>query len=254
MTTVRSSDGTAIAYDRAGDGPPLVIVAGAFGDRTSKRGLSAILGSTYTVYEYDRRGRGDSGGASASTAAQEVDDLSAVVAVAGDAVVFGDSSGGALAIEAAAAGVPMRGLAVYEVPYTEGPSRELADRLDDLVAAGRPAEAVTAFLGLMGTPPEALAQLRAGPYWSRLESFAGTLSADLRLCNGGVVPTERLTLIGAPLFALAGGASPWAVGVSGAIATAAPHGTLRILAAQGHAVADTALADALADTLAEVRR
>jgi pimeloyl-ACP methyl ester carboxylesterase len=247
MKTVRSSDGTAIAYDCSGDGPPLVIVAGAFGDRTSKRGLTAILRSEYTVYEYDRRGRGDSGGTSAATAAQEVDDLSAVLAVAVDAVVFGDSSGGALAIEAAAAGTPMRGLAVYEVPYTEGPTLEVADRLDDLVAAGRPDEAVTVFLRLMGTPPEAIAQMRTGPYWSRLENFAGTLSADVRLCNDGVVPTERLKSIETPLLALAGGAGPWAGGAAEAIAFAAPRGTLRILEAQGHAVADAALAAALAE-------
>jgi pimeloyl-ACP methyl ester carboxylesterase len=247
MKTVQSSDGTAIAYDRSGNGPPLVIVAGAFGDRTSKRGLSAILGSKYTVYEYDRRARGDSGGTYPCTAAQEVDDLSAVLAVAVNAVVFGDSSGGALAIEAAAAGVPMRGLAVYEVPYTEGPTLEVADRMDDLVGAGRAGEAVTAFLGLMGTPPQAIAQLKAGPHWSRLESFAGTLSAEVRLCNDGVLPAERLKLIETPLLALAGGASPWAVGVAEAIAAVAPHGTSRILEAQGHAVADTALAAVLAE-------
>ncbi|WP_138733195.1 alpha/beta fold hydrolase [Modestobacter excelsi] len=249
MKTVQSSDGTTIAYDCSGDGLPLVIVAGAFGDRTSKRELTAVLGREYTVYEYDRRGRGDSGGTSASTAAQEVEDLSAVLAVAVDAIVFGDSSGGALAIEAAAAGVPMRGLAVYEVPYTDGPTLELADQLDDLVAADQSGEAVTAFLALMGTPPEAVEQMKAGPFWGHLERLAGTLSADVRVCNGGVVPAERLQLIEAPLLALAGGASPWAVGVAEAIAAAAPHGTLQILEAQGHAVDGTLLAAALAEFL-----
>jgi Alpha/beta hydrolase family len=247
MHTVRSSDGTHIAYEISGDGPPLVIVAGAFCDRTSKRGLSAILASTHTVYEYDRRGRGDSGGTSATSVAQEVEDLFAILAVAADAVVFGDSSGGALAIETAVAGASMQGLAVYEVPYTDGPTLEVAHQLDDLVAAGRPDEAVTTFLGLMGTPPPVIAHMKEGPYWSHLEAFAGTLSADVRLCNGGLVPVERLKLMEVPLLVLAGGASPWAVDIARATAAAAPDGTSRILPAQGHAVADDVLAGALAE-------
>ena len=247
----RSQDGTAIAFDRSGDGPPLVLVVGAFCDRTSKKSLTAALSPRFTVYEYDRRGRGDSGGGRVHTVAQEVDDLAAVIdAAGGEAFVFGDSSGGALAIEAAAAGVPVRELAVYEVPYTDGPTLAVADELAGLVAAGRPGEAAERFLALMGTPPAAIAQMKAGPYWRRMEGFAPTLADDVRLCNDGHVPADRLAKISVPLLAVAGGASPWAAPVAAAIAAAAPHGRQRVLEGEGHAVADDALAGVLTEFFA----
>jgi pimeloyl-ACP methyl ester carboxylesterase len=246
MNIARSADDTEIAYDRSGTGPPLVLVVGAFCDRSSKRSLADGLAADFTVYTYDRRGRGDSGGDGAHPVEREVEDLAAVIAAAdGEAFVFGDSSGGALALEAAAAGAAVRRLAVYDVPYTAGPTSKLADHLDDLVSQGRPGDAAEAFLTMMGTPAGAIAGMKAGPHWAHMEAFAPTLAQDVRLCNDGRVPTERLRAIAAPVLALAG--SPWAKDAAAAIATAVPDARTRVLEGQGHAVSDEALIPVLVD-------
>jgi pimeloyl-ACP methyl ester carboxylesterase len=112
MDTVRSADGTAIAFDQVGRGPALVLVMGAFCDRSSAAVLAAALGSSFTVYSYDRRGRGDSGDQPTYAAEREIEDLGAVIqAAGGSAFVYGHSSGAALALEAAASGARMRKLA-----------------------------------------------------------------------------------------------------------------------------------------------
>jgi pimeloyl-ACP methyl ester carboxylesterase len=240
MDRVHSTDGTLIAFDQSGRGPALILVVGAFSDRSSTKTLASGLESHFTVYEYDRRGRGDSGNTPPYSVEREVEDLAAVAeAAGGPAFVFGHSSGGALTLEAAARGVPFRRLAVYEPPYTEGPSDEFAAQLAELVAAGRPGEVAERFLMLMGTPAEVLEHMKAGPYWAHMQSFAGTLPYDIRLCNGGSVPANRLAKIAAPTLALAGGASPaWAHDAARAIAAAVPDGQHRVLDGQGHGVAD----------------
>ena len=243
MNRAQSNDGTQIAFDRAGAGPALVLVVGAFSDRASTKTLASGLGPTFTVYEYDRRGRGDSVEAGPYSIQHEVDDLAAVIeAAGGSAFAFGHSSGGALVLEAAASGVPLRALAVYEPPYTEGPSHEFAARLADMAAAGRKSDAVEAFLALMGTPAGVLKQMKAGPYWEHMESFAHTLAYEVGLCNDGSVPVDRLSKISIPTLALAGGASPeWAREGAHAIAAAVPNGQARVLEGQGHGVADDVL-------------
>jgi len=243
MNSAQSVDGTRIAFDRTGSGPALVLVVGAFSDRTSTKTLASGLGPTFTVYEYDRRGRGDSREAGPYSIQREVDDFAAVIAAAGgSAFAFGHSSGGALVLEAAATGVPLRALAVYEPPYTEGPSHEFAVRLADMAAAGRKSDAAEAFLALMGTPAGVLKQMKAGPYWEHMESFAHTLAYEVGLCNDGSVPVDRLSKISVPALALAGGASPeWAREGAHAIAAAVPNGQARVLEGQGHGVADDVL-------------
>jgi pimeloyl-ACP methyl ester carboxylesterase len=243
MNQVQSADGTTIAFDRSGAGPALILVVGAFSDRSTTKTLASGLGSTFTVYEYDRRGRGDSGEASPYSIEREVDDLAAVIeAAGGSAFVCGHSSGAALALEAAARGVPIRGLIVYEPPYTEGPSFAFADRLTEMDAAGRSSDVVEAMIGLMGTPAEVLEQMKAAPYWEHLTSFAHTLAYDVRLSNDGSIPVDRLAKISAPTLALAGGESPaWAQEGARAIAAAVPRGEARVLEGQGHDVADDAL-------------
>ena len=121
METVLSLDGTTIAFDRSGRGPALVLIVGALCDRSSTESLAAGLDPRFTVYEYDRRGRGDSDENGPYSIEREVEDLATLIeAAGGSAFVFGHSSGAALALEAAARGIPMHGLVVYEPPYVEG--------------------------------------------------------------------------------------------------------------------------------------
>ena len=243
METVQARDGTTIAFDRSGLGPGLVLIVGAFSDRSSTTSLAAGLGSRFTVYEYDRRGRGDSDEKGPYSVEREVEDLAALIeAAGGSAFVFGHSSGGALALEAAARGIPMNGLAIYEPPYAEGTTAEFATKLAELVASGRRAEAAEAFLALVGTPPEALAQITAGPYWAHMLSFANTLPYEITLCNGGSAPVDRLAHVTTPTLALAGGMSPdWAREGAEVIAEAIPGAEWRVLEGQGHGAADEVL-------------
>src|SRR5918996_2353811 len=118
MDRVTSQDGTSIAYDRQGSGPAVILVGGAFVDRSENAPLAAELAEGFTVYNYDRRGRGDSGDTPPYAVDREIEDIEALIAErGGSAHLYGISSGGALALEAAAAGVAIDRLAVYEVPY-----------------------------------------------------------------------------------------------------------------------------------------
>lgn len=249
METIRSADGTTIAFDRSGQGPPLVMVVGAFCDRSTTKAVAGQLAARFTVLEYDRRGRGDSGDTPPYAIDREVEDLSAVLAAAGDAAfVYGHSSGAALALEAAARQVPMRRLVAYEPPYTgtHGSTAAAARELSDLAAAGRPGDAAERFLLNTGTPPEAVAQMRSAPYWPRMESFARTLPYEVILCDGGFVPAGRLAGITVPVLALAGARSAdWARQAAKAIAAAVPGGGYRVLDGQDHNVAAEVIAPVL---------
>jgi pimeloyl-ACP methyl ester carboxylesterase len=248
MITTTSLDGTTLAIDITGTGPALIIAAGAFCDRQSKKGLAALLADRFTVYEYDRRGRGDSGPLGEISVQREIEDLAAVVARIGEEpFIFGDSSGGALAIAAAADGVQFRKIAVYEPPFTPGPSADVAEQLSALVTEGDNSGAVELFLGLMGTPEQAIQGMKQGPYWGHLEALAHTLPIDVRLCNDGKVPEEQLARIKTHLLAIAGGNSPWAADVMAAVADHAPRGQSRVLAGHGHAVPDEILSEVLSD-------
>lgn len=246
MNSVKSADGTKIAFDRTGTGPAVIVVVGAFCDRQSKKDLSAGLADRFTVYEYDRRGRGDSGPLTDDSVEREIEDFAALVEETGQTpCIFGDSSGGAIAIEAAAAGIGVRKIAVYEVPFTKGPTLTFADELSHLVSSGDPGEAAARFLELMGTPAHVVEGMKQGPYWSHMEAFAATLPIDVRLCNNGQVPQDRLAKLTVPLLAMAGSAGPWAVGVANATAAAAPQGEVRVLEGYGHDVPEDALVPVL---------
>ena len=249
MEKVQSADGTTIAYDSRGEGPALVMVPGAFCDRKSFRSLAACLEPDFTVYLYDRRGRGDSSDAGAYAVEREVEDLEAVVSAAGGAAcVFGHSSGAALALEAAAAGVDIRRLAAYEPPYAGegGPTPELADDLRRLAASGHRDEAAALFLRTTGAPPQVIDMIKAGPDWPGMLAIAHTLPYDITLGNGGEVPVDRLAKITARTLALAGGASAgWAVEAAETIAATVPDASMQVLPGQGHGAADDVLAPVL---------
>ena len=254
MESVTSADGVTIACERSGSGPPVVIVNGALSAKASGAPLAAVLESEFTLYRYDRRGRGESSDSSAYAPELEVQDLAAVLRATGEApCVFGQSSGGALALEAAATGVGMRALVVHEPPYVPGPSTapETADELAALVAGGNRDEAVERFLRSTGLPDAMLAQMRASPAWQPLLDLAHTLPYDVRLLNGGRVPTERLGQIPCPMLATAGSLSaPWALDAVRAVAAAVPQGEYRTLEDQAHSVTPDVLAVVLRERFA----
>jgi pimeloyl-ACP methyl ester carboxylesterase len=180
VRTVMSKDGTRIAFDRIGEGPPVIFVGGALNDRTFPPlvELAELVAPRFTAYNYDRRGRGDSGDTSPYAVAREVEDLEALIAEAGGrASVYGLSSGAVLALEAAARGAPIDSLALFEPPLDvegEETSEEETAQLAELVAAGRRGEAVEAFLsGVL--PAEVIAEMKRSPMWSAYEAMAPTL-------------------------------------------------------------------------------
>jgi Alpha/beta hydrolase family len=169
MNRVTSKDGTPIAYDRQGSGPAVILVGGAFVDRSENAPLATELAQRFTVYNYDRRGRGQSGDTQPYALDREIEDLQALIAEAGgSAHLYGVSSGGALVLEAVAAGVAADRLAVYEVPYNmadDGPQRqrEYAETLEGLLAEGRRGDAAELFMRVAGASEEIIAGARSSP-------------------------------------------------------------------------------------------
>ena len=254
--TVRSADGTTIAFDRIGDGPPLVVVLGAFNDRQSKPALVDLLAAHLTVYGYDRRGRGGSGDTPPYAIDREIEDLAAVIAAAGgSARVFGHSSGAVLSLLAAGRDVGIDRLALYDAPVTTSEaatpaSTDLLDRVSAEVAAGRPAEARKLFLvEVVGMPAEMVAMVEQSPHWDGMVAMAPTLPYDLAL-GSTPVPADRLAAVRAPTLALAGGAgADWTVTTARVVAEAVPDGRHAVLEGQTHDEDPAVLAPALVEFL-----
>jgi pimeloyl-ACP methyl ester carboxylesterase len=255
MEKLRSADGTTIAFDRTGHGPALVLVVGAFCDRHTTRSFARLLAPAFTVFEYDRRGRGASGNAAIYSVEREIEDLAAVVAVAGEApFVFGHSSGAVLALEAAARDVPITRLVAYEPPYIvdnsrERPGDDLADRLATLVSAGSRGDAVKLFLTeAIQVPPHFLGMIESGPDWTSMTAIAHTLSYDVTLCNNNEMSNALLATIHVPALVLGGSNSPgWYHDTVRAVAAAIPNARHQFLDGQGHNAADDVLARVLID-------
>jgi pimeloyl-ACP methyl ester carboxylesterase len=259
MGTTVSADGTTIAFERSGGGRPVVLVGGAFNIRATAAPLAALLASDLTVFTYDRRGRGDSGDTAPYSVAREVEDLAAVVEEAGgSAAVYGLSSGAALALRAAAEGVPVTRLALYEPPFlvvgddTRAPtSVDLAQRYAELTAEGRRTEAVQLFLTTAGLPPEVVDDMHTQPVWPALEGLAHTLAYDTSILGDGSVPTESAATVTVPTLVIDGGASPgWARRSVAALVEALPDGRLRTLDGQTHDVDPAVLAPVLLEFFA----
>ncbi|MFF4958655.1 alpha/beta fold hydrolase [Streptomyces sp. NPDC001222] len=249
-----SRDGTRIAYERTGQGPAVVLVSGAMSTGATVAPLGAHLPDRFSVIVYDRRGRGGSGDTEPYAVAREVEDLAALIeAAGGEAWLYGISSGGALALEAAASGLPVRGVAVYEPPFADygggQPERaEYTARLGEALGQGRRGDAVELFLGLTGLAPEMIANARRSPMWADMEALAPTLAYDDAVMGDGLVPRERLASVTVPVLAVAGGASPeWLRRAAEAVAQAVPRGTYRTLRDQDHMVEPQVLAPVLAE-------
>jgi pimeloyl-ACP methyl ester carboxylesterase len=212
METTKSADGTVMAYERTGDGPPLIVSVGAFCTRQTFAAPEE-LASHYTVYTYDRRGRGDSGDTQPFTAEREYEDLAAVAAAAGGRpFVFGHSSGAAIALRSAAAGVPLAGIAAYEAPFwnddTPRPSVDPGKHIRELVDAGRRADAVRFWMTeVVRLPGEMVEHMASAPWAKAMEALTPTLPYDIAVTDGGV-PVAELAKITVPVLILGGGNSP----------------------------------------------
>ncbi|WP_433720787.1 alpha/beta fold hydrolase [Actinoplanes sp. CA-051413] len=250
MTTVTSADGTEIAYESAGSGPALVLVDGAMCYRAAgpMRPLAALLTGTFTVFTYDRRGRGESSDTQPYATEREVEDLRAIVrAAGGQAALYAMSSGGALALATAAADPGVTGLVLYEPPFLGG-DKEYTARLGELLAAGRRGDAVALFMTTVGVPAPVIAGMRSGPGWSTLEAIAPTLAYDDTLLGDGRVPGELPVTV--PMLVVSGTASPAAMQQAAqATAAAFPTAEHRSLAGQTHDVRPDALAPIMIDFL-----
>jgi pimeloyl-ACP methyl ester carboxylesterase len=255
---VKSADGTSIAFETAGSGPPLILIGGAFCDRNARASgtpLAALLAPRFTVFSYDRRGRGDSGDTKGWAVERELEDLAALLAEAGgSAFVYGISSGALLALAAAAEPLNIPKLALYEPPLLRAaaqtePMLGLANELVRMSAAGERTRAVELFLGkVMRLPEPALAQMRKSPAWSGLEALAHTLSYDLRITLLGPSLLERAPAVRSPTLALYGEACvPWMREAIVSLAQALPNGQERVLAGQTHDVNPEVLAKALTE-------
>lgn len=260
MSKVTSTDGTPIAYDKLGAGPPLVLVDGALCSRTNgpNGALAALLQRQFTVYTYDRRGRGESGDQAAYAVEREVEDIDALIREAGgSAFVYGISSGAALALEAANRLPSIRKLALYEAPFvtdgSRGPvPRDYERRMAALVTAGRRGAAIKLFMREgVGLPAPLVAIMPLMPAWSKLKAVAHTLPYDTRLTidqqQGDQAALNRWSTVRTPTLVAAGGKSPaWMRQAMEALAQALPHARHQTLPGQTHIVKPAALAPVLA--------
>jgi len=257
MDRVTSKDGTSIAFDRLGDGPPIVLVCGGSTDRTANSRLAALLASDLTVFNYDRRGRGDSGDTQPYAIDREVEDIDALIGDAGGAAsLWGTSSGAALALIAAANGLPITKLALWEPPFIPDtfprPPEDQVEQYEAMVASGRRGDAVEYFMSkVVGMPPEFVAGARSQPFWAGQEALAHTLAYDARIMSDYRVPTERAAAVNVPTVVIAGGADvPWMRESAQALADALPYGETRFLDGQGHDVDPAVLAPVVVEFLA----
>ena len=257
METVYSADGTKLAFDRCGEGPPVIMVAGAFNTRETTAPLARALAPGFTVLNFDRRGRGDSGDSAPYSVEREIDDIAVLISAAGGAAsVFGYSFRWRTGTEAAACGLAITSLALYEPPLSSDDSypllrMDLADRLAGLVAAGRRGDAVELFQGeAVGIPPEVIAQLRHAPFWPALEDIAHTLVYDAMILGDRSIPAELVASVLIPTLVLCGEQSPPFLREGArALTEALPGGRLCTLSGQTHDINPAVTAAALAEFL-----
>jgi pimeloyl-ACP methyl ester carboxylesterase len=243
MSRIISKDGTSIEFDRTGDGPPIILVVGAFNDRSTGAPLAKLLESDFTVINYDRRGRGASGDTLPYAIEREVEDLEALIdEVGGSAFVFGYSSGAVLALKAAVKGAAISKLVLYEAPV-EGNDVNLVNQLSELIAADRRGDAVEFFqTQLVGLPEHVVIQLRNAPFRQYLEDLAHTTVYDTKLvCEPPL--REELVGISLPVLVVTGEESRDTFKQSNELmATALPNGQYMCLAGQNHHIVAPVLA------------
>lgn len=252
MDKVTSNDGTIITYDRLGGGPPVILVSGGSVDRWSNAGLAGILVADFTVFNYDRRGRGESGDTPPYAVQREVEDIDAVIGAAGGpAFLYGTSSGAALALEATAAGLAVRRLALWEPPYILDPdARPPADQVEQyttMLAEGRRGDAAQYFMEkVVRMPPEFVAGARSQPWWAATEALAHTLPYDATIMGDYALPVESAAKVNVPTIVVTGGSSfGFMRETAEALAKALPDGRAAVIEGQEHNIAPDAIAPVL---------
>jgi pimeloyl-ACP methyl ester carboxylesterase len=258
MNIVTSADGTTIAFDRYGGGPPVIMAVAAFNTRSATEPLAMALAPHFTVLSYDRRGRGDSGDTAPYAVEREIDDLGALITAAGgSAAVFGYSSGAILVLKAAASGLPISKLVMYEPPFRTDDSHPglpagFAARLAELASSGRRGDAVELYqTQAVGIPEDVVAQLRDAPFRPGLEAIAHTLAYDAAIIGDLSLPAELAARVSIPALVICGENSPpFLRNAARAAAAALPGGRLATLPGQTHDINPQATAPVMAEFLA----
>ena len=262
MDRVTSKDGTSIAFERQGSGPAVILVTGGLDDGSENGPLAAALAGRFTTYNYARRGRAESTDALPYAVGREIEDIDALIAEAGgSAHLYGVSSGGALVLEAAAAGIAAERLAVYEVPYFTSDEfveawRAYVEQLGAALSEDRRGDALELFMRLAGASEDDISGAKASPFWSSMEAIAPTLAYDAACIGEGRPPVDRLRAIERPTLVMTGSLGPDQANMGGmppdffehaadAIAASVPNAERRTLEGQGHMVDAKVLAPEL---------
>jgi pimeloyl-ACP methyl ester carboxylesterase len=254
-----SKDGTRIAFERSGEGPPVIVIGGIFCDRQRMADLADGLAEHFSVVNYDRRGRGESGDTLPYAVEREIEDLAALIdAAGGSAMVYGHSSGAGLALRATAAGLPVSRLVLHEPPYgpddeqSRASARSLATRVRTAVAADRCGDAIADFFGMLGLSPGVVEALRTNP---SMLAIARTMPYDFEVMGdftGGTIPEALVRAIDIPTLVLAGGVSAGFLrSTADRIADLLPQGTRALLDGHDHDAPGEVVAPVVAEFLAD---
>ena len=258
MPTVTSKDGTRIAFDKVGSGPAVILVNGAMSYRrafdTTLEDLAELLSKDFTVYDYDRRGRGESGNTEPFTKVREIEDIQALIEEAGgEAMLVGFSSGGAVTLETTAVTPGVTKAFVYEVPFIVDDSRQpLADyegHTTRLVAEGKLDELIEYFITVVaGIPAEFVGGIKQDQaMWERMRAIAPTIPHDAAFMSefmkGKPLPAGYWSKVKVPVLVGDGGASPaWLHHAAEALAEALPNASRETFKDQTHSLDPKVLA------------
>ena len=261
MTRVPSRDGTLIAFTKGGKGPALVIVSGALSQRSLVGDTLLVprLMEHFTVYTYDRRGRGESGDTKPYAVDREIEDIGALIDHAGgSAYVFGVSSGAALSLQAAAklGAAKVSKLALYDAPYGQRPSdfATQKDSVRKLVRTGQPGDAAAFFLSAIGTPPKVLEGMKSSPDWEAIKKIDFTLAYDYDVLGDGQVPEGVVKAITVPTLVMNGEKSMDFMHATAArIASLIPNARHTTIKGQAHGVTADATVPVLTEFFAGTR-
>jgi pimeloyl-ACP methyl ester carboxylesterase len=263
MPTVTSTDGTKIAFEKVGSGPAVILVNGAMSYRrafdTTLEDLAELLSKDFTVYDYDRRGRGESGDTEPFTKVREIEDIQALVEHAGgEAMLVGFSSGGAVTLETTAVTSGIKKAFVYEVPFIVDDSRQALDDYEGhttrLVAEGKLDELIEYFITVVaGIPAEFVGGIKQDKaMWERMRAIAPTIPHDASFMSefmkGKPLPSGYWSKVKVPVLVGDGGASPaWLHNAAEALAAALPNASRETFEGQTHSVDPNVIAPVITE-------